>query len=109
MAQNPGAAWHLIPDELDFSNSAMGLIGKLHMDVETGTCEYVCRRYDVRFVRPYLFHASRYIYFNVYWRQLAKLEQLERFEQTHTYGYMSPLAKLRRSIDKRLLRMKGKL
>ncbi|CAN5427505.1 hypothetical protein BH11ARM1_BH11ARM1_13370 [soil metagenome] len=100
---------HLIPDEMDFSNSAMGLIGKLHMDVRTGTCDYVCRRYDVRHVRPYVFHASRYIYFNIYWKQLARLEALEKFEHSHTYGYMSPLAKFRRSIEKRMLKAKGKL
>jgi hypothetical protein len=100
---------HLIPDEMDFSNTAVGLIGPLHMDVLTNTCEFVCRRYDTRFVRPYIFHAARYIYFNIYWRQLAALEGLARFEQSHTYGYMSPSAKLRRSIEKRVLKLTGKL
>ncbi|MEZ0326070.1 MAG: hypothetical protein ACAH95_09195 [Fimbriimonas sp.] len=100
---------HLAPDEMDFSNTAVGLIGPLHMDVLTNTCEFVCRRYSVRFVRPYIFHAARYIYFSVYWRQLAALERLEEFEQGHTYGYMPPGAKFRRSIEKRYLKLTGKL
>ncbi len=100
---------HLAPDEMDFSNTAVGLIGPLHLDVLTNTCEFVCRRYDVRFVRPFIFHAARYIYFNTYWNQLAKLEKLEQFEQSHTYGHMPPLAKLQRSIEKRFLKMTGKL
>jgi hypothetical protein len=108
MAKNPCGS-HLIPDNMDFTNSAMGLIGPLRVDVSRGLCEYVCRRYDVRFVRPYVFHASRYIWFNLYWRQLAKLEALEKFERTRPYGYMAPAAKLRRSVEKRILKLRGKL
>ncbi len=100
---------HLAPDEMDFSNTAVGLIGPLHLDVLTNTCEFVCRRYSVRFVRPYIFHAARYIYFNIYWRQLAELERLEKFEQSHTYGHMPPLAKMRRSVEKRYLKLTGRL
>jgi hypothetical protein len=100
---------HLIPDQMDFTNTGVGLIGPLHLDVSTNTCEFVCRRYSVRFVRPYLFHAARYIYFNIYWKQLATLEALEQYEQSHTYGYMSPASKLKRSLEKRLLKLQGKL
>jgi hypothetical protein len=100
---------YLASDEMDFSNTAVGLIGPLHMDVLTNTCEFVCRRYSVRHVRPYVFHAARYIYFNIYWKQLAALESLERFEQSHTYGYMPPMAKMRRSIEKRYLKLTGRL
>jgi hypothetical protein len=56
-----------------------------------------------------VFHAARYIYFNIYWKQLAALESLERFEQSHTYGYMPPMAKMRRSIEKRYLKLTGRL
>jgi hypothetical protein len=100
---------HLIPDHMDFTNTGVGLIGPLHMDVLTNTCEFVCRRYSVRFVRPYIFHAARAINFNIYWRQLAALERLEEFEKSHNYGYMSTGARLRRSIEKRYLKLTGKI
>ncbi len=100
---------HLAPDEMDWSNSAMGLIGKLDMDVRTATCKYLCRRYGVRYVEPTIFHASRYMAFFVYWRQLSYLRKLEEYEQEHGFGYMSQSHKLSRSIQKRLLKLKGKL
>ena len=100
---------HLIPDEMDFSNSATGLVGSLNMDVRSGTCKFICRRYDVRLVEPYLFHASRYINFLIYWRQLDRLKQLDRYELTHSAGYMSPLHKLARSVQRRVLKLAGRL
>ncbi|AIE84317.1 hypothetical protein [Fimbriimonas ginsengisoli] len=100
---------HLIPDEMDFQNSAVGLIGPLRLDVETNTCEFTCRRYDVRFVRPYIFHASRYIYFVKYWRQLRRLAELEEYEATHGFGHMSSAHKFARSIQKRILKLRGRL
>lgn len=95
---------HLIPEDMNFTNSAVGLIGKLRMDIANGECRYICRRYHVRFVRPYIFHASRYGSFLVYWRQLAKLKWLERYEDRHPYGYMSPWQKLERSVQRRWLK-----
>jgi len=100
---------HLIPDTMDFQNSATGLIGKLNLDVSKGECDFVCRRYDTRFVRPYVFHASRYINFLTYWRQLDRLRELEEYADAHPFGWMSPMQKLQRSVEKRLLKLKGKL
>ncbi len=100
---------HLIPDEMDFTNPASGLIGKLELDVMRNRCSFVCRRQQVRFVRPYLFHAARYVNFLIYWRQLDALEALERYEQTHGPAYMPPLHRLRRSIERRILKFRGRL
>ncbi len=95
----------LLPDESDFTNSATGLVGKLRMDVRTGTCKFLCRRYELRLAEPYVFHASRYINFLVYWRQLDRLKALEAYEDKHGPGYMPPLHKLGRSIQRRIIKL----
>jgi hypothetical protein len=95
---------HVLPDECDFQNSATGLIGKLRMDVMKGECGFLCRRYGVRYVEPTIFHASRYINFFIYWRQLARLAELEKYAEKHPAGYISPLHKLERSIQRRYLK-----
>jgi hypothetical protein len=99
----------LIPETMDFTNSATGLVGKLTLDVANNDCHFVARRNDLRFVRPYLFHASRYSKFAIYWRQLAYLEKMERYEKEHEFGYMSFSHKLRRSVERRLLKWTGKI
>ena len=99
-----GGNAHLIPDEMDFTNTATGLIGKLELDVMRNRCAFLCRRFGVRYVEPTIFHASRYINFAVYWRQLERLAWLEGYEMTHPFGYMSPMHKLRRSVERRYLK-----
>ncbi len=94
----------LLPEEVNFTNSAVGLVGKLRMNVLTGECSYVCRRHAVRHVEPILFHASRYSSFFIYWRQLDRLKWLERYEDRHPYGYIPPIQKLRRSVERRWLK-----
>jgi hypothetical protein len=94
----------VIPDETDFMNTAVGLVGKLTLDVMRNDCHFVCRRHAIRFVRPYIFHASRYSNFRPYWKQLDKLAWLEKYEDTHPYGYISPLSKLQRSVERRYLK-----
>jgi hypothetical protein len=96
-----GTLW---PDHVDFQNSATGLIGKLELDVLRGRCGFLCRRYGVRYVEPILFHASRYINFLTYWRQLDQLRWLEEYELKHGFGYMTPGHKFSRSIQKRLIK-----
>ena len=96
----------LLPDHVDFQNSAVGLIGKLELDVLRNRCEFLCRRYTVRHVRPYIFHASRYINYLIYWRQLDRLRTLEEYEARHSFGYMTQLHKLTRSVHKRIIRWK---
>lgn len=100
---------HLAPDEMDWASSGVGLIGKLDMDVRQGRCQFVCRRYGVRHVQPYIFHASRYMNFLIYWRQIDALRRLEEYESAHDFGYMSPIHKLTRSIHKRILRGQKRL
>jgi hypothetical protein len=99
----------LIPDHMDFMNTGVGLIGNLTLDVMSNDCHFVCRRHNVRFVRPYIFHAHFHSKFLKYWKQLDKLAWLERYEAEHGHGYMSFGHKLRRSIERRLLKLKGKL
>lgn len=96
---------HVIPDQMDFTNTATGLIGKLELNVLKNRCEYVCRRFGVRFVRPYIFHASRYINYRIYWKQLDLLEKLEQYESKHQFGYMSRWQRLERSINRRVLKL----
>jgi hypothetical protein len=95
---------HLIPEEANFTNTAVGLVGKLRMDIEKAECRYVCRRYHMRYVEPYVFHAARYGSYLVYWRQLDKLKKLEQYADAHGYGYMSAVQKLQRSIQRRWLK-----
>jgi hypothetical protein len=100
---------NVIPEEANFHNSATGLIGKLDLDITRNRCRYLVRRFDVQWVEPYVFHASRYMNFFVYWRQLDALAQLAKYEEQHGFGYMPPLAKLRRSIERRILTWRGRL
>ena len=65
-----------VPDATDYQSTAVGLIGKLHMDIRKPECEFLCRRERVRFIRPYIFHASRFVNYLVYWRQIKYLEQI---------------------------------
>jgi len=100
---------HLIPEEMDFTNTATGLIGKLELDVFRNRCSFVCRRFDVRHVQPIIFHASRYINYTAYWKQLDTLAWLEKYSADHPFGYMSPTQKLVRSIQRRYLKLTGRL
>lgn len=93
----------IVPDETDFMNTGVGLIGDLTLDVMRNDCRFVCRRHAVRFVRPYVFHASRYSNFHIYWKQLEVLEWLDAYAERHPYGYISPFSKLKRSIERRYL------
>lgn len=94
----------IVPDETDFMNTAVGLIGKLHLDVLAGECSFVCMRHAVRRVRPFVFHAARYVNFIVYWRQVERLEALERYEDRRPPGAMSAWQKLERSLQRRYLK-----
>jgi hypothetical protein len=99
----------LIPDDMDFMNTAVGLVGKLRMDVMKAECSFIKRGRRMRLIRPMIFHAAKYVNNTIYWKQLATLEWLERYEERHPYGYMSFAHKLRRSMERRLLRLMGKL
>ena len=100
----------LLDDSSDFMNTPVGLVGRLQMDVRRGRCRFMKHAmHDLRIIQPAILHAGKYVNNAIYWRQLRILERLERYEDTHPYGYMSPLAKLQRSIDKRILRLQGKL
>ena len=68
----------VIPDETDFMSTAVGLVGKLHMDISEPECWFLCRRARLRFIRPYIFHASRYRKFLIYWRQIDWLAKADK-------------------------------
>jgi len=95
---------HLIPQNMDFKNNAGGLIGKLELDVLSNRCSFVCNQFTVRHVQPTIFHASRYINFTIYWKQLDRLAWLERYEATHEFLHMSSWHKLQRSVQRRYLK-----
>jgi len=99
----------LLPDQVNFQNSGVGLVGKLRMDVMRNECRYLCRRYDMEYVEPYVFHAHFYSKFLIYWRQLRALEKLEQYEDRHPFGYMSGAHKLSRSIQRRWLKVAYKV
>jgi len=69
------------PDVMNFTNSGVGLIGPLRMNVMRGECRYVCRRYSVQYAEPYVFHAHFYSKFLGYWRQVDKLRELEERDE----------------------------
>jgi hypothetical protein len=99
----------VVSDDTNFMNTGSGVIGKLHMDVRTNTCRFLSRKSHVRYVEPHVFHASEYSNFAIYWRQLDFLKQLERYEDRTRPGYRSRWFKLRRSIERRYLKLKGDL
>jgi hypothetical protein len=98
----------LIPETTDFMNTPVGLVGKLDMDVMRGRCRFIKHSmHDLRLLEPTILHAGKFVNNAIYWKQLAKLKWLEDYEFAHPYGYMSPGHKLRRSIEKRLLKLRG--
>ena len=99
----------LIPDEMDFMNTPVGLVGKLRLDVMKNECLFLKRGRRMRLIRPIIFHAGKYVNNTAYWKQLATLDWLDRYEQQHGYGHMSFGHKLRRSIERRILKLRGKL
>jgi len=79
-----------VRDATDYQSTAVGLVGRLYMDVRKSECEFLCRRERVRFIRPYIFHASRFVNYFVYWRQIKHLERLFANENARP---VSPIAR----------------
>jgi len=104
LMRHPGD-WALIPDRLQFQNGMNGPFYDLEMDITRARCRAVCRQFETRYAEPYLFHAYFYRHFLVYWRQILALRRLAAYEANHGRGYHSPGFKLRRSIERRLLRV----
>jgi hypothetical protein len=94
---------HVIPEELGFMTTGLGLVGKLRLDVLEGVCGMVCRRERMLRIEPIVFHASLFASFRVYWRELAKLKALEETEDRTQPGFRSTGLKWRRSIERRLI------
>jgi hypothetical protein len=66
----------LLQNELDFMNTPVGLVGKLHLSVRRNECFFVKRGNEMRFVRPAILHAAKYVNNWAYWRELRELESL---------------------------------
>jgi hypothetical protein len=98
-----------VPDSRDYMNTGTGLIKKLELDVRKGHCQFLCRRRELRLVRPAILHAHLYSQFLVYWRQLRHLQRLEDYERVHPFGYMSQGHRFRRSVEKRILKLQGRI
>jgi len=98
-----------IPAETDFFSATTGMVGRLELDIVQNRCAFVCKRPYYRFVQPFIFCAAGAESSPYYVDQLESLALLERYEQKHGFGYMSPLHKFTRSIHKRILRAKGRL
>lgn len=99
----------VLPLSLGLNESGVGLIGKLNLDVLTGTCRFVTGNPQVRMVEPFVFHAHYFAKLNVYWRELEKLKRLERHRDEKGPRHMSRWIRLRRSFEKRFLKLTGKL
>lgn len=98
----------LIPNDADFMSTAPGAIGRVRMNVLRGECQFVSRMETVRRIEPILFHAASMVNFTLYWRQLESLKRLERYADRHPPGYRSRLWKLRRSVERRWLKLTGR-
>jgi hypothetical protein len=99
---------YLIPQEKQFQHSAAGLVGKLYLDVLKNECKFISRQRYCEFYEPILFHAWRYKDFLIYWRQLENLKKLERFEDEHPTLYMPRWVKWSRSLQRKILRLRGR-
>lgn len=99
-----GSVW---PDETDFMSTGVGMVGRPRVDILSGECNYLAKREGIRFIRPIVFHAARYVNFMFYWRQVRTLEWLEKIEDQTVPGFRSPKMKRRRSFGKRWLSLTG--
>ncbi|MBC8064848.1 MAG: hypothetical protein H7Y17_08465 [Chlorobia bacterium] len=99
----------VLPLELNLNESGVGLIGKLEMDVIAGRCKFLSGNPHLRRVEPIVFHAHYFSKFRIYWRELKRLEDLERYLDSHKPRFMSRGTRIRRTIEKRYLKMIGKI
>lgn len=100
---------HLIPQECGFQHSAAGLVGKLQLNILKNECKYISRQRYCEFYEPILFHAWRYKDFLIYWKQLDMLKRLEQFEDDYPSMYLSRWGKWNRSLQRKILRLRGKI
>lgn len=66
----------LVPNERDFMNTPVGLIGPLRLSVRKNECAFVKRGNAVRHVRPAILHAAKYVNNWCYWRELRELDRI---------------------------------
>lgn len=88
--------------------------GRLRLNVTLNECRWVegegaGSADSAELKTPVLFRPASEPAWAAYRRQLKVLESLERYELSHGFGYVPPLMKLRRSIEKRILRLQNRL
>ncbi len=102
--------YRLLPDTLDLMNTPVGLVGRLNIDIRRRKCQFIkFNRHGMRLMRPAILHAGKYVLNAIYWKQLNLLEKYERYADLHGFGYMSPSQKLERSVQRRILKIRGKI
>jgi hypothetical protein len=102
-------AFHLISDHHNFQASGSGPCVMPKIDVETNTCRFISRQQRIKVVEPFLWHTYFYRHDLLYARQIRKLEKLSQIEACTERGFVPITLRTRRSIDKRILKMRGKL
>jgi hypothetical protein len=80
---------------------------RLQLNVRTNTCRFIASGLRPRFVEPRVISLPATAR-GTYERALRALEDFEQYEQAHGFGYLRPTLKLRRSLDRRILRILGK-
>lgn len=78
--------WRPIPSSADFMSTAPGAIGNLHLNVLKNECNFLSYGKTVRRIEPYIFLAASLSNVVLYWKQLAKLERLERYADSNHRG-----------------------
>jgi|GEM_PF-4164130 len=103
----PLEKYHQVPDHFQFIEGTVGKFKSVEVDVESNTCRLVLAEPRIRLVEPYLWRPfSHDALFN---REAKKLERLARIERTTKRGFIPFTLRTRRSFDKRILKLRGKI
>jgi len=95
----------MFPMETQFQHAMAGALNRPTIDILKNDCHAVCHSRDgIHFIRPYLLHTWRYKDYLVYWNQLRALRKLEERAQGRPTEYVTRWGKLRRSIERRIIR-----
>jgi hypothetical protein len=79
----------VLPETDNLMNTPVGVVGKLDIDIMRARCRFIKHSmFDLRLIEPVILHAGKYVNNAIYWEQLAVLERLERYEDSHPFGFM---------------------
>lgn len=100
----PPGDHHTIPEHLDFIETATDAFKRVEIDVESNTCRLLAGAPMLRRVEPLLIVCGAH-----HKREAKKLERLARIEETTKRGFVPFTLRMRRSFDKRILKLMGKV